>query len=714
MRLTKETIAKLENVSIFFELLISQASTYTKILNVCLSSRHYPNITLKDCPEIWLEDHNKGDISTYVQRTLGTSSTDEQTMELVQMILSKASGVFLWVVLVIEMLVKAEDDGDTMAGKREKLQTVPAGLEQLFTQILDKLSPQETYETYEILKWVAFSRRQLRPVELFFALTLKSATPLHSVDSRKNSEHFVKDDIQMLRFIRSRSRGPVEIKHYQRSQYDSGSDNLALATVQFIHESVGEFLICRGFSILDPSLGYNVSGLCNDSLAKSCLRYLSSLDLCRRSSTEAVTRKAPSTTSELGRMSSVGTPVDAMTPMEVDAPTESPNPDSRAQHPVSTYMVDYGAGDIRGEYPFLDYSVKSFLLHVEIAEAAGVPQAYLIQLLSGSKTEVLDCWHFFARLFDPGSPVMNTTLMESETPTLLEVASAMNIISLMEALLSRYAARTPDFKTSLRIGAAFGHFHVVQLILRTGVNSNAINGFGNTALHIAAQMGSAPIVEVILQYGAEIHLQNRFDWTALHLATESGNLETVKLILNAGAQVNVQNSEGLTALAIAARRGKTEVVQKLLAAGAELDVADNFGQTPLHLAALFGHDNVVELLLERRPNLEAVTSEGRTPLAITKSHEVSRLLLAAGAKPQRYAYSEPEALDRAMTASPDPFYFSHRKRKSTALVVEQPSPIRSLRTERSSLKPRPQSTEGPKGDNVHGTAAKHVPWRSGK
>jgi hypothetical protein len=114
-------------------------------------------------------------------------------MELVRIILAKSSGVFLWVVLGIEMLVKAEDDGKTMARKREKLQTVPAGLEELFTRILDKLSARERRETYQTLKWVAF-RQHLHPVELFFALTLETATSLHSFDSWRNSDHSIKDD----------------------------------------------------------------------------------------------------------------------------------------------------------------------------------------------------------------------------------------------------------------------------------------------------------------------------------------------------------------------------------------------------------------------------------------------------------------------------------------------------------------------------------------
>ncbi|KAH0559587.1 hypothetical protein GP486_003896 [Trichoglossum hirsutum] len=271
-------------------------------------------------------------------------------------------------------------------------------------------------------------------------------------------------------------------------------------------------------------------------------------------------------------------------------------------------------GDIRNEYPILDYSVTSFLFHVRAAEATGVSQAHLIHLLSGLKSEVLDCWQFFARLCYSGPLNINALLVESGAPTLalLELASATNTLSLISALLSGLALKKPDFNSSLWIGAAYGNFYAVQLMLHAGANPNDSNGLGHTTLHIAAQKDCSLIAKELLRPGAYVHLADRFGWIALHRATESGDLGVLKLILDAGARDKVQTSDGMTALTIAVKKEHAEIVQMLLAAGSELDVADKFGRTPLYLAASSGHKEVVELLLEKRPNTEARTSDGYT------------------------------------------------------------------------------------------------------
>jgi hypothetical protein len=79
--------------------------------------------------------------------------------------------VFLWVDLVVQMLRKSEDDGETIARKRERLAAIASGLDELFTQILLKLTEFERRETFHVMKWVAFAQRRLTPMELCFALT---------------------------------------------------------------------------------------------------------------------------------------------------------------------------------------------------------------------------------------------------------------------------------------------------------------------------------------------------------------------------------------------------------------------------------------------------------------------------------------------------------------------------------------------------------------
>jgi hypothetical protein len=65
----------------------------TERLRVCPSSRHYPNTTLKDCPEVWAERHNKSDIKEFTRQRLSHIITTSENRHLVNSILRQAEGV---------------------------------------------------------------------------------------------------------------------------------------------------------------------------------------------------------------------------------------------------------------------------------------------------------------------------------------------------------------------------------------------------------------------------------------------------------------------------------------------------------------------------------------------------------------------------------------------------------------------------------------------
>lgn len=106
-------------------------------LNICLSSRHYPNISMEKHLELVVEttsEHDK-DIIKYAGDKL--TKIDERIKTKV---LQKASGVFMWVVLVIEMLNKAYDEGQLEA-MHQLLQEIPSGLDEVFLTLLSKDNP---------------------------------------------------------------------------------------------------------------------------------------------------------------------------------------------------------------------------------------------------------------------------------------------------------------------------------------------------------------------------------------------------------------------------------------------------------------------------------------------------------------------------------------------------------------------------------------------
>ena len=66
-------------------------------LNVCLSSRHFPTISLTDCPEIVVEAQNRGDIATYITAKLDLGNGSQQAVSpaLRERIINKSAGIFL-------------------------------------------------------------------------------------------------------------------------------------------------------------------------------------------------------------------------------------------------------------------------------------------------------------------------------------------------------------------------------------------------------------------------------------------------------------------------------------------------------------------------------------------------------------------------------------------------------------------------------------------
>ncbi|KAJ4863623.1 NACHT domain-containing protein [Trichoderma breve] len=96
--------SSIRSIAYFWREITNSAYERGVDLKVCLSSRHFPTITLCDCPEIVVEQHNHDDIATYVNRKFQICiSTQKPKWELlIKNILSKTDGVFLWAVLVVE------------------------------------------------------------------------------------------------------------------------------------------------------------------------------------------------------------------------------------------------------------------------------------------------------------------------------------------------------------------------------------------------------------------------------------------------------------------------------------------------------------------------------------------------------------------------------------------------------------------------------------
>lgn len=566
------------NIVDFFQSLVSDSSGSS--LKICLSSRHYPHISIRNCPKINVEDQNGPDIMTYL-RTKLRPMIDEQVSELEKAIIQKASGVFLWVVLVVEMLIEAVSDGEPTKLMRDMLQGVPPKLDDLFVQILNKGTIKNLPETLQMMRWVLLAERPLTPTELLCALG-------------HGTEEF-RDNDQRERFIRSRSKGLIEVRQEKLDNIDDHDRNTienegetTRAIVQFIHESVRDFVIQgKGFEKIDACIGKMAIGKGHDLLTRSCFNYIKAEEISEITS-------------------------------------QSDSAEKSSLQPTLDHY-DY----LSTTYPFLEYAINYVFKHAEKAEAEGISQTELVRDFQQPTDHMFQCWR---RLHDLGRKKIRKPIYGPET-TLLHIAALYNlkggVIFLLESELD-INANGSIFGTALQAASYGGHESLVRLLLENGADFATKNIFGWTALHQASESGHTALVRLLLDKDANIAAKNELGWTALHRGAWNGHLDVVRLLLDRMADVNSNSNSGWTALHVAAWRDHEAVVRLLLKVGANLAAQDERKWTALHWAAFHGSNAIVKLLIEEGADVTAQDLEQMTALHVAAwsgREETVRLLL---------------------------------------------------------------------------------------
>ncbi|KNG52868.1 nb-arc and ankyrin domain-containing protein, partial [Stemphylium lycopersici] len=314
----------------FFEHIGDLAVSNSIRFQVCFSSRHYPHVTIGNGLELVLEgqEGHSQDITNYVETELkiGKNKIAQQVRAELQ---EKASGIFMWVVLVVGMLNKEFDDGQVHALRR-KLKAIPGDLHKLFRDILTRDSHNKE-RLVLCIQWVLFAKQLLSPEQLHHALLL-------SIDSDAISEcdpeETTKDDIK--RFLLNSSKGLAKTTASKEPR------------VQFIHESVRDFLLKEnGLGKIWPELGSNFQGQSHERLKQYCLSYIR---------------------------------IDVATPLKIpdDLPKASSQPAASLRKSATQ------------TYPFLEYAVHNVLYHADAAEGGGISQADFLDSFSLPRWVKLD------------------------------------------------------------------------------------------------------------------------------------------------------------------------------------------------------------------------------------------------------------------------------------------------------------------------------------
>ncbi|KAJ3578558.1 hypothetical protein NPX13_g2003 [Xylaria arbuscula] len=243
----------------YFENLGRLASEANVTLLICMSSRHYPSVPVKGGIMLTLEDQvgHSRDLELYVTDKLDVGTTD--ALEIRDMLLRKADGIFIWVVLVVNMLNKEHQCGRIFAVKR-RLNQVPDKVTELFQQLL-KRDDENMEEFLLSIQWTLYAREPLKPEEYYYAM-------LSGLDVEPSylGEWDVKQVTaeRIRRFVSTSSKGIAET-----------TTKAHIPTVQFVHESVRDFLLKdAGINELWPEFGPHFESRSYDKLKQCCYTYI--------------------------------------------------------------------------------------------------------------------------------------------------------------------------------------------------------------------------------------------------------------------------------------------------------------------------------------------------------------------------------------------------------------------------------------------------------
>ena len=533
---------------------------------VCLSSRHYPHISIRNGIQMTLQDQegHLHDIAVYLSSEL-KAGHGAQFEAIKKEILERSSGIFLWVALVVQILNKEYDHGRVHT-LRKRLSEIPDGLDKLFEEILTR--DQENMEELVLcLQCILYARCPLKREEVYHAI-------LHGTDpeawSATDFEEITTQD--MDRFIISCSKGLAE------------TTKLKAQTVQFIHESVRDFLLGKnGLNKLKPALDL---GLSQDRLKQCCYKY-----------------------------------------MAIDT-SEYLHP--RLELPVAHSDEAKSLRElISRKFPFLKYAVRNVLYHADIADGQGISQQAFMERFT------LSHWIMLDNLFEKYH-VRRHTLNAS----LLYVVAEKNFSNLIQTQLkldldpNTAGERLENERYNAPLYAALANINVNESAIQALLVPEAWNSCDYGELH-SLQCNcklnwSRATVQTVVEKRPK--LGSRKGDTLMSWAVSNGHVAVVNFLLAKGdIDLNFKDKYGQTPLLWAARNGHETIVSLLLAQNVDPESKDDRGQTPLSWAARNGHETIVSLLLAQNVDPDSKDMYGRTPLswAAENGHEgVLSLLLA--------------------------------------------------------------------------------------
>ncbi|KAE8406751.1 hypothetical protein BDV37DRAFT_52563 [Aspergillus pseudonomiae] len=631
----------------FFEDLTEQSSAKGVPFRICFSSRHYPYIVIRQGIRLTLEDqpgHAK-DLETYAANSL---RIDDPSLaeELRVQLLGKAAGVFMWVVLVVDILNKEYRRGGMFLKKR--LAEIPSDLSDLFRDILRRDNEDMEALLFCIL-WILYAKRPLQPKEFYHAiwsgLSLKSLVDDQIPDVTIPNSTDGLD--QFDRCVVHSSKGLAEVIKSKQP------------TVQFIHESIRDFLIKdNGLYDLWPELGLDCERPGHEKLKQCCSRYMNDT-LVYASVSKLLSMPNSNAPMEISKRFPLLQYANQYILYHANiAAGAFSQKEFLSSFPLSTWIMIHNTFEkFKARRYTQGASLMYVLAHNGHSELIRIrlkdePQSYVPKeryryplfaaLANGRKDAVaalLDLSTYIYEGVDITEGLKSRKDLrgyESQTPLSWAAQEGRHVI--VKQLVQNEADINEEDRaglTPLLRASQYGHEAVAKLLVEKGAEVNATDKDGYTPLLLASERGHETVAKVLVEKGAEVNATDPYGYTPLLRASQYGHEAVAKVLVEKGAEVNATDPFGRTSLLQASRYGHEAVAKVLVGNGAEINASDEYGSTPLIRASIYGHEAVVKLLVGRGAEINASNKEGYTPLiwASDSGHEaVARLLVERGAE----------------------------------------------------------------------------------
>ena len=544
-------------------------------LAICFSCRHYPIVALDSGLEISVEDWNNNDIITYIRTTIGAHITrTDIAIPVCDEIATKSFGNFQWVVLIVPRVVRLYKKGNSLAILKTKIKQIPSELSDLYKELLGSIDEEDLSQSLILIRWIVFAASPLTLDELRFALVVDTASSFTSISECQSSKSFSNSDEELKRRVLSLSQGLAEVRNERSLHFGER------VVVQFVHQSVKDYLLEGGLRFLDKCSSDNVVGRGHLCLSRLCIKFL-----------------------------------------EMEETQQASN----ARH---TTPFSYSADEKRHRRFWYPYHF--WLFHSVEVEKHNLSPEDLLSTPWKPLGRVVQSWTQGYQAVHPPS-------------TLLHVALCHNLVSVINTILERGIEvdfRDDLGRTPLSYAAQQGNQAAVKEFLdRPEVNPNSQDQLGRTPLFYAVTSKNETITKLLLDRDIDADLKDSNEWTPLSYAAKSGHEEMVRILLERNdVDANRQDSCGRTPLYFAISRNYEAIGKVLLEQkGVDLRQRDKvLGRTILHLACDHGMKAIVKLLLEGNIEIDARDISGCTPLSIASQEgwvDIVQLLLSRGAKP---------------------------------------------------------------------------------